>query len=166
VNDARAPTVRVDDIGKAESDGLSRIEPITLPVFAANDFAVPSLPGFAEEQHAGEVDKMLRKPGDVEASGLGPAALIHRSRSSIRAIGRDGSVKTTPLQFRRGQRDVGAAEVDDPAMPGWRSHHPACRAGAAPRRDRVTCSWPPAAVPAPESGEAGQERAASAKPGH
>jgi bacterioferritin len=30
---------------------------------------------FAEEQHAGEVDKMLRKPGDVEASGLGPSPL-------------------------------------------------------------------------------------------
>jgi len=30
---------------------------------------------FAEEQHAGEVDKMLRKPGDVEVSGLGPASL-------------------------------------------------------------------------------------------
>jgi bacterioferritin len=30
---------------------------------------------FAEEQHAGEVDKMLRKPGDVEASGLGPSSL-------------------------------------------------------------------------------------------
>jgi bacterioferritin len=28
---------------------------------------------FAEEQHAGEVDKMLRKPGDVEVSGLGPS---------------------------------------------------------------------------------------------
>ena len=30
---------------------------------------------FAEEQHAGEVDKMLRRPGDVEASGLGPSSL-------------------------------------------------------------------------------------------
>ena len=30
---------------------------------------------FAEEQHAGEVDKMRRKPGDVEASGLGPSSL-------------------------------------------------------------------------------------------
>jgi bacterioferritin len=30
---------------------------------------------YAEEQHAGEVDKMLRKPGDVEVSGFGPASL-------------------------------------------------------------------------------------------
>jgi hypothetical protein len=30
---------------------------------------------FAEEQHAGEVDKMLRKPGNVETSGLGPPSL-------------------------------------------------------------------------------------------
>jgi bacterioferritin len=30
---------------------------------------------FAEEQYASEVDKMLRKPGDVEASGLGPSPL-------------------------------------------------------------------------------------------
>jgi bacterioferritin len=30
---------------------------------------------FAEEQHGGEVDKMLRKPGDVEVSGLGPSPL-------------------------------------------------------------------------------------------
>jgi bacterioferritin len=30
---------------------------------------------FAEERHAGEVDKMLRKPGDVEVSGLGPVSL-------------------------------------------------------------------------------------------
>jgi bacterioferritin len=30
---------------------------------------------FAEEQQASEVDKMLRKPGDVEASGLGPSPL-------------------------------------------------------------------------------------------
>jgi bacterioferritin len=29
----------------------------------------------AEEQHAGEVDKMLRKPGDVEVSELGPSSL-------------------------------------------------------------------------------------------
>src|SRR5712671_4877323 len=30
---------------------------------------------YAEEQHAGEVDKMLRKPGEVSATGLGPKAL-------------------------------------------------------------------------------------------
>ena len=30
---------------------------------------------FAEEQHAGEVDKMLRKPGEVETSGLGPPSI-------------------------------------------------------------------------------------------
>jgi bacterioferritin len=30
---------------------------------------------FAEEQHAGEVDKMLRRPGEVAASGLGPSPL-------------------------------------------------------------------------------------------
>ena len=29
----------------------------------------------AEEQHAGEVDKMLRRPGDVTTSGLGPSPL-------------------------------------------------------------------------------------------
>jgi len=29
----------------------------------------------AEEMHAGEVDKMLRKPGEVRATGLGPQAL-------------------------------------------------------------------------------------------
>src|SRR5580700_2218735 len=29
----------------------------------------------AEELHAGEVDKMLRKPGEVAASGLGPRTL-------------------------------------------------------------------------------------------
>jgi bacterioferritin len=28
----------------------------------------------AEELHAGEVDKMLRKPGEVRATGLGPAS--------------------------------------------------------------------------------------------
>ena len=31
---------------------------------------------FAEEQHAGEVDKMLRKPGDVEVSGLASIPFI------------------------------------------------------------------------------------------
>jgi bacterioferritin len=30
---------------------------------------------FAEEQHAGEVDKMLRKPGELRASGLGPSPI-------------------------------------------------------------------------------------------
>ena len=30
---------------------------------------------YAEEMHAGEVDKMLRKPGAVDTSGLGPEAL-------------------------------------------------------------------------------------------
>jgi bacterioferritin len=30
---------------------------------------------FAEEQHAGEVDKMLRRPGEVAASGLGPSPM-------------------------------------------------------------------------------------------
>jgi bacterioferritin len=30
---------------------------------------------YAEEQHAGEVDKMLRKPGEVAASGLGPKSI-------------------------------------------------------------------------------------------
>ena len=30
---------------------------------------------YAEELHAGEVDKMLRKPGEVSATGLGPQAL-------------------------------------------------------------------------------------------
>jgi bacterioferritin len=30
---------------------------------------------YAEELHAGEVDKMLRKPGEVSATGLGPSAL-------------------------------------------------------------------------------------------
>jgi bacterioferritin len=30
---------------------------------------------YAEEVHAGEVDKMLRKPGEVGATGLGPASL-------------------------------------------------------------------------------------------
>jgi bacterioferritin len=30
---------------------------------------------YAEELHAGEVDKMLRKPGEVDATGLGPKAL-------------------------------------------------------------------------------------------
>ena len=29
----------------------------------------------AEELHAGEVDKMLRKPGEVRTTGLGPSAL-------------------------------------------------------------------------------------------
>jgi bacterioferritin len=29
----------------------------------------------AEELHAGEVDKMLRKPGDISTSGLGPKSL-------------------------------------------------------------------------------------------
>jgi bacterioferritin len=30
---------------------------------------------YAEELHAGEVDKMLRKPGDVSTSGIGPKTL-------------------------------------------------------------------------------------------
>jgi len=30
---------------------------------------------YAEELHAGDVDKMLRKPGEVHATGLGPQAL-------------------------------------------------------------------------------------------
>lgn len=30
---------------------------------------------YAEEQHAGEVDKMLRKPGEVSTSGIGPKSL-------------------------------------------------------------------------------------------
>ena len=30
---------------------------------------------YAEELHAGEVDKMLRKPGEITTSGLGPEAL-------------------------------------------------------------------------------------------
>ena len=30
---------------------------------------------YAEELHAGEVDKMLRKPGEVTTSGLGPKSL-------------------------------------------------------------------------------------------
>jgi bacterioferritin len=30
---------------------------------------------YAEELHAGEVDKMLRKPGEVDATGLGPKTL-------------------------------------------------------------------------------------------
>jgi len=30
---------------------------------------------YAEEQHAGDVDKMLRKPGEVSTSGLGPRSL-------------------------------------------------------------------------------------------
>ena len=30
---------------------------------------------YAEEMHAGEVDKMLRKPGEVTTTGLGPEAL-------------------------------------------------------------------------------------------
>jgi bacterioferritin len=30
---------------------------------------------YAEELHAGDVDKMLRKPGEVSATGLGPQAL-------------------------------------------------------------------------------------------
>ena len=30
---------------------------------------------YAEELHAGEVDKMLRKPGEVSATGLGPKSL-------------------------------------------------------------------------------------------
>ena len=30
---------------------------------------------YAEELHAGEVDKMLRKPGEVTTSGLGPTSL-------------------------------------------------------------------------------------------
>src|SRR4029077_2121118 len=30
---------------------------------------------YAEELHAGEVDKMLRKPGDVSTTGLGPSSL-------------------------------------------------------------------------------------------
>ena len=30
---------------------------------------------YAEELHAGEVDKMLRKPGEVSTSGLGPKSL-------------------------------------------------------------------------------------------
>lgn len=31
---------------------------------------------YAEELHAGEVDKMLRKPGAVDATGLGPKTLL------------------------------------------------------------------------------------------
>jgi bacterioferritin len=30
---------------------------------------------FAEEEHAGEVDKMLRRPGELATSGLGPSPL-------------------------------------------------------------------------------------------
>jgi bacterioferritin len=30
---------------------------------------------YAEELHAGDVDKMLRKPGEVSATGLGPKSL-------------------------------------------------------------------------------------------
>jgi bacterioferritin len=30
---------------------------------------------YAEELHAGEVDKMLRKPGEVSTTGLGPKSL-------------------------------------------------------------------------------------------
>ena len=30
---------------------------------------------YAEELHAGEVDKMLRKPGEITTSGLGPKSL-------------------------------------------------------------------------------------------
>jgi hypothetical protein len=30
---------------------------------------------YAEELHAGDVDKMLRKPGEISATGLGPQAL-------------------------------------------------------------------------------------------
>jgi bacterioferritin len=30
---------------------------------------------YAEEQHAGDVDKMLRKPGEVSTTGLGPKSL-------------------------------------------------------------------------------------------
>jgi bacterioferritin len=30
---------------------------------------------YAEELHAGEVDKMLRKPGEISISGLGPKSL-------------------------------------------------------------------------------------------
>jgi bacterioferritin len=30
---------------------------------------------YAEELHAGEVDKMLRKPGEVDTTGLGPKSL-------------------------------------------------------------------------------------------
>ena len=30
---------------------------------------------YAEELHAGDVDKMLRKPGEVSTTGLGPATL-------------------------------------------------------------------------------------------
>src|SRR5580700_8057581 len=30
---------------------------------------------YAEEVHAGDVDKMLRKPGEISATGLGPPAL-------------------------------------------------------------------------------------------
>ena len=30
---------------------------------------------YAEELHAGEVDKMLRKPGDISTTGLGPQSL-------------------------------------------------------------------------------------------
>jgi bacterioferritin len=30
---------------------------------------------YAEELHAGDVDKMMRKPGDVSTTGLGPASL-------------------------------------------------------------------------------------------
>jgi bacterioferritin len=30
---------------------------------------------YAEELHAGDVDKMLRKPGEISATGLGPPAL-------------------------------------------------------------------------------------------
>jgi hypothetical protein len=30
---------------------------------------------YAEELHAGEVDKMLRKPGEISTTGLGPPSL-------------------------------------------------------------------------------------------
>jgi hypothetical protein len=30
---------------------------------------------YAEELHAGEVSKMLRKPGEITTSGLGPESL-------------------------------------------------------------------------------------------
>jgi hypothetical protein len=30
---------------------------------------------YAEELHAGEIDKMLRKPGEIAASGLRPKSL-------------------------------------------------------------------------------------------
>jgi hypothetical protein len=47
--------------------------PASLDDPASAEYARPMI--FTEEQHAGEVDKMLRKPGDVEASGLGPSSL-------------------------------------------------------------------------------------------